>query len=342
MNGDTHNFYGVIFGTILITLISGFNAGFGKGAWFGLLTNILAMIVYGMATVIDNKHAQKEKTAKKDGNTVTHAISDQVLSKAKKRAFMMLYFNVFVVCLTASFDSTQWFGWNIATAAIATLLVICGAEIPDFDFRIIGVDGHRDPLTHSWLIATILWALVMVAFPVGDTNIIYISLFCVGYASHLMLDTIPSTATFFEGIKEFFAMHHSPGDIRNVPEKWEHPWLFFSSIALFIEFALGVTRFYGTHGFDYDVADWNPPSIAITVVGWTALALWIGLMISGRFAEKKKPSSKKQGYSKRYIANKESSSDSDLKNPQTDNDDKEVIKNKQPRKKSSTKSQVSQ
>lgn len=350
MNGDTHNFYGVIFGTVIITLLSGFNEAFGKAVWLGLLTNIAAMMIYGWATIIDNNEAKKEKATKgTEKEHKTHELVDKGISKAKKLAFIMLYANVVIVCVVASFNNTQWFGWNISAAVISVGMVIFGAELPDFDTKILGIEAHRNPLTHSWVIPTILWTLGMVAFPFGDITLIYIGMFCIGYASHLMLDTIPSTAGFFEGIKEFFAFHHAPGDIRGVPENWEHVWLFSGAVGLFAEFATTVTRFYGTHGFDYDTSgDWNTPTITIAIIGWVAVGLWAVLLVLGHFVDKKKPSPRtKQGYSKRYTIPKNVTCDTNdpikatktdevVKSPITVTPTAEQVSSKKSRKKSSS------
>lgn len=312
MNGDTHNFYAVIMGAIVITLISAYNESFGKATWIGLLTNVIAMIIYGSVRLIDNYETKKKKASKdKIVQVKSSEIVEDAVTNGKKLAIGILYLNMIVVCFLARFEIALWNGLNVFLAFMSMLMVICGAALADYDTLLFTINVHRNPLTHSWVIPLSLWSLGMLAVPMEWRALNLLSgFFCLGYASHLLLDCIPSTAGFWEGIKECFNFKHAPGDIRGVPENWEHIWLFCAGVSLLVAFATTLARFYGALGFDYSVEDWNTESIIFAIIGIGGIAIWVALMIVGRFMNKKHPQPRtKQGYSKRYYTTKEAACD---------------------------------
>lgn len=318
MNGETHNFYAVITGSILISIISGINCAFGRSVWIGIITNIIALIIYGSSSLIDNVYKKKQKE-EKEAKTKSKFVEDTV-SIGKKIGMLILYLNVIVVCAVSCFNYEYWFGANITIAMLSMLLVIAGAVTPDLDTMLFGINVHRNPLSHSWVIPIILWTFGMISYGVGNETFVYIGMYCIGYASHLILDTIPSTAGFFEGIKEIFTFSHAPGDIRIIPERWEHAWLFFGGMGLFAGFLTSIARYYGIVGFDYDVeGDWNVSTISIVIIGASAVLLWFVLMFYGKVSENKKPSKRsKVGYSKRYNLITNTTTDADKKKSKKD------------------------
>jgi hypothetical protein len=105
-------------------------------------------------------------------------------------------------------------------------------------------------------------------------------MFCLGVASHLLLDTMRANVGFVRDFEDFFNFKHSPGDIRRVPESWQHSWLFFSGIILLLCFAFSIPRFYGTHGFDWTLSttDFSNlssyPLILILIFGILGIVGW--------------------------------------------------------------------
>jgi len=115
-------------------------------------------------------------------------------------------------------------------------MVLIGAHFPDFDLD-FGTRFHRSPLTHSFIIPSLLF----IAYFHGtrDTTVLrLLSMFFMGYASHLFLDIFPAKASILARFLAPFK-HYTPGDIRLIPEKWEKPWLIISGlITLAFAFAL--------------------------------------------------------------------------------------------------------
>ncbi|MBS3795624.1 MAG: hypothetical protein KGY80_12040 [Candidatus Thorarchaeota archaeon] len=92
---------------------------------------------------------------------------------------------------------------------IGALIMVIGAEMPDFDIPLLGISRHRNVVFHSAIlpllitVTTITNVALKIAsaetFRIGAEVEYYITaLFLLGYASHLFLDIYPSNASPFE------------------------------------------------------------------------------------------------------------------------------------------------
>ncbi|MDT8407226.1 MAG: hypothetical protein RQ715_08250 [Methylococcales bacterium] len=89
---------------------------------------------------------------------------------------------------------------------MALLPCYLGTVWPDWDIRLLGIGGHRNPLFHSSLAAWILLALWPGSWP---GRAVMVGGFAIGVASHLFWDVL------------FY------GDVRWLPGRfWDRVWLF--------------------------------------------------------------------------------------------------------------------
>lgn len=76
------------------------------------------------------------------------------------------------------------------------LLCLVGAELADYD-QLTGLLSHRDIITHSGLIPTIIFLIFLISKILGiaDSTLVYavsFTPFMIGYATHMWLDLFPT------------------------------------------------------------------------------------------------------------------------------------------------------
>jgi len=124
---------------------------------------------------------------------------------------------------------------------ISMLFVIIGSEIPDFDLD-FGAKYHRSPITHSAIIPIVMFTYYYVTAP-PEWVFEFIGWFCIGYASHLFGDLIPSKKDIVSAALTVLDPRGVPGDIRHIPERYEYIWLIasgtISSILAIISLMIG-------------------------------------------------------------------------------------------------------
>ena len=113
----------------------------------------------------------------------------------------------------------------------AFFMAILGAHFPDFDLD-FGVRYHRSPITHSALIPTIIF-LYYLYFRPEDLVLILLSVFFLGYSSHLILDIFPSKASLLKRISSIFK-NYVPGNVKGIPKRYEKKFLVVSGIICFL------------------------------------------------------------------------------------------------------------
>lgn len=110
---------------------------------------------------------------------------------------------------------------------IAWLLVIFGSYFPDIDLD-FGTKFHRSFITHSHFVPLFFQFVYLIKPDVVTIELF--GFFFMGYSSHLLLDILPSSKSFFKQFWPWFLYHHTPGDIRGIPEKYERPWLVLTGL----------------------------------------------------------------------------------------------------------------
>jgi len=112
------------------------------------------------------------------------------------------------------------------------LSLLMGAVLPDLDFM-LGIKFHRDPTTHSTLLAGFFATLCIFFLDDGLSPVnIMIAGITVGAAMHLFCDIIPEGSNGWQTIKALFQWSESPGDIRNIKEGREQLYLVLNGLIL--------------------------------------------------------------------------------------------------------------
>ena len=305
MEGKTHFFYGFMIASTFMILLS---MSHTQNVLYSLLLigNGIAIIIYKIAdfyglkvSAIEKEHAEKKKQAKKTQQEVTEEKnSDAYLYRKKDIYYTSIAWTcnlvlILLTIFTADFIDSSISRSSSIYAFIGILLGFAGSFFCDIDTLIFGIQAHRNPITHSYIVPFIIW---WYAFLVGSYEerfmILFPAMFALGVASHLMLDRVPSTAGFVAGLKATFGFKEAPGDIRHIPEVWESAYLLISGLLLLTCFGLSVPRFYGTHGFTWSFVDYTQlsgnPFVGILIFGILGFAGWIGILVAGMLREKQK------------------------------------------------------
>ena len=107
-------------------------------------------------------------------------------------------------------------------------MVILGSHFPDFDLD-FGIRFHRSPITHSPLIPGIIFiGYLFSSTPVWILEIM--AWFIIGYSTHLFFDLAPSGWGLLGFVISAFNPAESPGDIRQIAESLEKPFLILGGI----------------------------------------------------------------------------------------------------------------
>jgi len=161
---------------------------------------------------------------------MVHAMEHKIWAVA---AFTVYYVSSYILpdCLPASY---AWLGSSLRFLQVgrmyfwpALFMVIVGAHFPDFDLD-FGARFHRSPITHSFFIPLALFLFYLFQAPSPDI-LRLLAIFFLGYASHLLLDILPSGASLFGRFTSIF-QSYTPGDVRGIPEGMEKGWLIGSGL----------------------------------------------------------------------------------------------------------------
>lgn len=191
---------------------------------------ITSLVLAVGAIVVQNWEAQWDRAYKK-----TKAKTNPTKKKFYKnlyrgaRMVIMTLLTIAVMILVFFHIGLMYNGlenFHFALVFVGFWLAILGAVTPDFDLTIGGVKAHRDPLTHSSALGSVI--AISLIFFVGDEWVIlsFISFgLCVGMMMHLICDIIPEGSNGIQAIVSVFKWKESPGDIRGIREGCEQPYL---------------------------------------------------------------------------------------------------------------------
>ncbi len=189
MEGPTHHFYSLILASVIITIMSGINEGFfTKFLWITIITDVIAVMIYGWANWKEQQDESKGKSDRKskspndsdnqnESNNKDNGLSqnEKIMTNEKWFAFGVLYVNAILVCGLANFYNTEPAIVSQATAFGGLLMTAVGAFMPDWDLWIFSVELHRNPLSHSWVIATAIWGMAIISMPFEWELLIFLS-----------------------------------------------------------------------------------------------------------------------------------------------------------------------
>jgi len=303
MNGRTHRFIAFVIVTMTLALLTFANTR--NGLIIAVTSGIMAISIlfYSKSNEISIKIAELEKQQPKkkekepqNSNLDKLSLLKKIYVKMEAFSWIVLFSVIFLTIFTADFFSEYHRGVSIGIALITIpITTIAGAFYPDWDWD-WGAQFHRNPLLHSYLIPFSIWIFGMVAFPYEFRALNIVSaMYCVAYATHLIADCVTSTTTGVINIlKDFFDTKKTAGDIRQIPELWEHRWLLGSGIVLMLCFGLTIPRLYGTWGFDWEGVD-SSGNLNITyqlmvfmVLGFIGIGLFVILYLKGYQINRKK------------------------------------------------------
>lgn len=303
MNGRTHRFIAFVIVTMALALLT--FANIRNGLNIGIISGVMAISIfcYSKANEINIKVAELEKQQPKkkekdspNPNIDKLTLLKKIYVKMEGFAWLVLFIAIFMTILTADFFPDYHRGVSIGIALITIpITTIAGSFYPDWDWD-WGAKFHRNPLLHSYLIPFSIWIFGMVAFPYEFRALNVVSaMYCVAYATHLIADCVPSTTTGVINIlKDFLNTKQTAGDVRQIPEHWEHKWLLSSGIILLICFGLTIPRLYGTWGFDWEGID-SEGKLSITyqlmmlmIIGGIGIGLFLIMYLKGYLLNRKK------------------------------------------------------
>jgi len=292
MDGKIHHYWSIYFSTVILTLLTYM---FTKQLYF-LFGSIILHILNGIFHAIERSTEFKIEDIMNEMKKNHHNLNlKNEMDKWNKKniiwrkiSWSCIYITAVIIALFSDYINNMPRITSVILSVLSILMSASGAYFPDIDFN-WGIDEHRNPFTHSYIIPLCIMMLSMIGIMNQFRYMILLpAMFCMGYVSHLFLDCIPkSTRNFSSMIKELFInWKNSPGDIRYIPERWEHSWLFISGIIIIVIFGFSIPKFYGTHGFDQDIIldqngniSWDlyiyfPPYIIISMI-----ILFIGIFV---------------------------------------------------------------
>lgn len=265
--------------------------------WASIGLGIGALIVQNWEAQWDR--AYKQTKAKTDPKK--KAFYRKLYKSARLVIMTMLTFGVMILCffhIGLMYNGLPNFHFSLIFSGY--FVAILGAYLPDIDLNIDGVEGHRNPLTHSATIGSVM-AFSMIFFLDGDFLIICFIPFalCVGLMMHLYCDIIPEGSNGWQAIKSLFDWSETPGDIRGIREGCEQPYLIFNgAIASFFAIfcilrsmseRIAFPAVWGMNG-----ANFTPVSTPLFIIGiLLVLAPFIMQFIFSDQRKKKRTATKK-------------------------------------------------
>ena len=177
-----------------------------------------------------------------------------------------------------------------ASAIYAILgLIICfaGSFFCDIDILSFGSKPQRNPLTHGYILPFVIWWYPYLVLSSGESFlIIFPAMFCLGAASHLLLDTMPENVGFIKRFEELFNIKYNPKEIRFIPKQWQHLWLLICAAILIMCFGFSIPRCYGTYDYtwslpqtDYAATLATYPYIFILILGFIGIGGFFAVLI---------------------------------------------------------------
>lgn len=283
MEEKTYSFYGFLIGSFVLICMSMYHTNDLNYIWL-LVGDVLTILAWEVA----DEYGRKEKTENK---------ADEEIFERKRATwdiaswccnFVMMVLTV----ATADFISSS----SHASAIYAILgLIICfsGSFYCDIGMMTIGSQSRCNPITHSFILPFLIWwyAFLVLSYSLGENFlIIFPAMFCLGAASHLILDTLPENAGFIKRFEALFNIKYSPRQIQYVPEEWQHLWLLVSAGILLVCFGFSIPRFIGIDGYtwslptDYLATLATYPYIFILIIGFVGIGGFIvGLFVSWKY-----------------------------------------------------------
>ena len=174
------------------------------------------------------------------------------------------------------FGLGEYFGYII----IGALLALAGGAAPDWDFD-LGIQYHRNSITHSAILPTIFYMTFFFGLSpdpnllaVGPVSMFISAMFLLGYASHLFLDLFPQRSDLLKIVDDMIK-EKAPGDIRDIPEKYERFWLFLGGSLNMAFAALLLARGSSIVGLDFPALD-----SGVTLISLSLSVLFVILLIA--------------------------------------------------------------
>lgn len=302
MEGRTHRFIAITMTAPMIFLMSAAASNNIPLAIGLICLLLLSAFFYGRASniriLLSEMNAKTKKAIVQVDNDTKKARLSWLYKKLEAASWFLLLLLLCLTIITADFLPDLHRGISVGLALIALPLgAIAGSFLPDWDWD-FGEGAHRNPLLHSYLIPFSIWIFCMIVFPYEMRYINIIpAIFCVGYGSHLLADCVNSKIRGVLNIlRDFFNFQSTAGDIRQIPEHWEHKWLSISGAILIACFGFTLPRIYGTYGFDWVGTDfegnivWASQVIVLIIIALLGIGFWFIIFLKAysiRIAAKK-------------------------------------------------------
>jgi hypothetical protein len=283
MEEKPYLFYAFLIGSFVLIAMSMYSTNDLNYIWL-LAGDVVTILVWEVANVSNRKGA----TA---GNEGTDA------SLERKRVLwdtgswccifaMMVLTVVFAHFMPDSHASSVY-------AILGLMICLFGSYYCEIDITNFSTKNQRSPFTHSFILPFVLWwYCYLVAIP---QLIILPAMFCLGAASHLILDTTPTDAGFIKNFESLFNTKYNPKEIRWIPEKWQRWWLLASSLILILCFGFSIPRFIGTTGYIWILPQsylgvlGTYPYLFIIIIGLVGIAGFIAALIVSWMFNKHQP-----------------------------------------------------
>lgn len=280
MEEKTYSFYGFLAGSFVLICMSYYYTQDLNYIWL-LLGDGLTVLVWE----VSNEYSKKEAGQNKE----------EVVIFEKKRtawdiaAWFCNFAMMVLTVVTADFVSNSH-----ASAVYAILgLIICfaGSFFCDIDILSFGTKPFRNPVTHSFLVPFVVWWYPYLVLSFVDHEnflIIFPAMFCLGAATHLIMDTLPENAGFIKRFEELFNIKYNSKQIQHIPDKWQHLWLLVSAGLLAICFGFSIPRFYGADNYTWTLPQTDYlgtlatfPYILILIIGLVGIGGFFAALIIG-------------------------------------------------------------
>ncbi|HME55342.1 MAG TPA: hypothetical protein VKM55_24250 [Candidatus Lokiarchaeia archaeon] len=301
MEEKTYSFYGFLFGSFVLICMSMYHTNDLNYIWL-IVGDALTILAWEVA----DEYRRKQTTDNK---------ANEALFIRKQGTWEIVSWCCNFVMMVLTVATADFISGTHASAIYAILGLIMsfsGSFYCDIGMMSLDNKSRCNPVTHSFILPFVMWwyAYLVLSYSFGENFlIIFPAMFCLGAASHLILDTLPENAGFIKRFEELFNIKYSPRQIRYVPEDWQHLWLLVSAGILLVCFGFSFPRFYGIDNYtwslpqsDYLATLATYPYILILIIGFVGIGGFVaGLFLSWQYGMKlsqkpeKKPAAKPEG-----------------------------------------------